>query len=156
MRTAGYAAWGVAEYFLYDPPSECQSAPLRGLSLAGGAYREMSECALPNGARGYLSDALGLGLWMNELEGRAELRMYDPATGTNLRSRWPSPARMRADRAEAEVARARAAAARQRADAEVARDQAEARVRELEAQLRAKREARAVEPNGVTSSSTDP
>ena len=136
MRTAGYAAWGVAEYFLYDPPSKCQSAPLRGLSLAGGAYREMSERLLPNGEYGYHSDALGLGLWMDDLEGAAELRMYDPVSGTNLRSRWPRLARMRAD---AEAAR---------------RGQAEARVRELEAQLRAKREGRAVEPNGVTFSST--
>ncbi len=95
-----YAAWGVSEYFLYDPWAEYLTPPLRGLSLAGGRYREMRERVLPNGERGLISEALGLCLW---LRGR-ELRLYDPVAGADL----PTPAEQD-DRADAE-AKARAEA----------------------------------------------
>ena len=145
-----YAAWGVSEYFLYDPRVEHLTPPLRGLSLAGGRYREMRERVLPNGERGLVSEALGLHLW---LRGR-ELRLYDPDTGADLltpaeqTARADSEAEARAQaeaRADSEAARADAeakarAAAEARVDAEAkARAAAEARIRELEAQLRRKR-----------------
>ena len=152
-----YAAWGVSEYFLYDPRVEHLTPPLRGLSLAGGRYREMRERVLPNGERGLHSEALGLHLW---LRGR-ELRLYDPDTGADLltpaeqtaradseaearaqaEARADSEARARAEaeaRADSESARADAEA-KARAEAEAARADAEARVRELEAQLRKKK-----------------
>ena len=110
-----YAAWGVAEYFLYDPRAEYLSPPLRGLSLVGDGYREMPERVLPNGARGYHSEALGLHLWLRD----GELRLYDPATGSDLLT--PKEQAARAD-TEAQ-----------------ARARAEARIEELEALLRAKR-----------------
>ena len=142
-----YAAWGVSEYFLYDPRAEHLTPPLRGLSLAGGRYREMPERVLPNGERGLVSEALGLHLW---LRGR-ELRLYDPDAGADLltpaeqTARADSEAEARAQaeaRADSEAARADAeakarAAAEARVDAEAkARAAAEARIRELEAQLR--------------------
>ena len=117
-----YAAWGVEEYFLYDPRAEYLSPPLQGLSLVGHEYREMPERALPNGARGYRSETLGLHLWLRD----GELRLTDPATGADLLT----PAEQ-AGRADTEAARA---------DAEAqARARAEARIQELEARLRAQR-----------------
>ena len=145
-----YAAWGVSEYFLYDPRAEHLTPPLRGLSLAGGRYREMPERVLPNGERGLVSEALGLHLW---LRGR-ELRLYDPATGADLLTPAEQTARADSEAARADSeARARAQAearadseAKARAEAEArvdseakARAAAEARIRELEAQLRRKR-----------------
>ena len=110
-----YAAWGVEEYFLYDPRAEYLSPPLQGLSLSGDAYRELPERVLPNGARGYRGEALGLHLWLRD----GELRLTDPATGEDLLT--PAEQAARADR-EAQ-----------------ARARAEARVEELEALLRAQR-----------------
>ena len=135
-----YAAWGVSEYFLYDPRVEHLTPPLRGLSLAGGRYREMRERVLPNGERGLVSEALGLHLW---LRGR-ELRLYDPDTGADLLTPAEQTARAEAESARADSeARARAQAEARadgeaaRADSEAARaDAAEARSRELEARLR--------------------
>ena len=90
-----YAVWGVAEYFLYDPRAEYLSPPLQGLSLAGDGYREMPERVLPNGARGYRSEALGLDLWLRD----GELRLHDPSTGADL----PTPAEDRRGRLAAEA-----------------------------------------------------
>ena len=159
-----YAAWGVSEYFLYDPRAEYLTPPLRGLSLAGGRYREMRERVLPNGEGGLHSEALGLHLWLRD----RELRLYDPEAGADLLT--PAEQDDRADseaaradteaaRADAAVAQVRAEAARAdseagaraeaearvdseakaRAEAEAARADAEARIRELEAQLRKKK-----------------
>ena len=121
-----YARWGVAEYFLYDPRAEYLDPPLRGLELAGRRYRRMRERALPNGARGHYSEALGLWLWLRD----GELRLHDPTTGADLLT----PAEQVA-RADMEAARADAATARAETEA-AARARAEARIRELEARLR--------------------
>ena len=128
-----YAQWGVAEYFLYDPRAEYLDPPLRGLSLAGRRYRRMPERALPNGARGHFSAALGLWLWLRD----GELRLYDPATGADLLTPAEQVARAdaEANRADAATARAKTEAARAETEA-AARARAEARVRELEARLR--------------------
>ncbi len=131
-----YAAWGVEEYFLYDPRAEYLSPPLQGLSLVGHEYREMPERVLPNGVRGYRSEALGVDLWLRD----GELRLYDPATGADLLT--PAEQAARADseaaRADTEAARADSEAARAASEAQ-ARARDEARIRELEALLRAQR-----------------
>ncbi len=139
-------------YYVPEKPRVHLTPPLRGLSLAGGRYREMRERVLPNGERGLVSEALGLHLW---LRGR-ELRLYDPATGADLLT--PAEQTARADseaaRADSEAARAdseararaeaeaRADTESDRADAEAkARAEAEARV-DSEAKARAEAEAR--------------
>ena len=68
-----YAAWGVDEYFLYDPRGEYLAPPLVGLSLRQGRYRSMSPVRLRNGEHGYRSDTLGLHLWLKGV-GVAALR----------------------------------------------------------------------------------
>ena len=75
-----YAAWGVGEYFLYDPRGEYLTPALRGLSLQEGSYKALSEGHLPNGERGYFSEALGLHLWLRE----GVLRLHDPVSGDDL------------------------------------------------------------------------
>ena len=105
-----YAQWGVGEYFLYDPRGEWLSPALQGLALAGRRYRRMDEVVLPNGERGLRSEALGICLWLRG----AELRLFHPASGRDLRT----PEEEGAER-EAEAAA--------RAAAEVRADVAEAR-----------------------------
>ena len=75
-----YAAWGVAEYFLYDPRVEYLEPPLQGLALREGAYRPMPPTRLPNGHDGYPSESLGMHLWLRE----SELRLFDPVNGRGL------------------------------------------------------------------------
>ena len=75
-----YGEWGVAEYFQYDPRGEYLFPPLQGLRLVGAGYRDMAERVLPNGARGFHSETLGLHLWLRN----GELRMYDPEAGGEL------------------------------------------------------------------------
>ncbi len=118
-----YAAWGVSEYFLYDPRAEYLTPPLRGLSLVGGRYREMRQGVLPNGERGLVSEALGLCLWLRD----GELWLYDPVARAELLT----PAEDHWGRLAAEA----------RADSESrARAQAEARA-DAEAKARAEAEA---------------
>ena len=89
-----YARWGVEEYFLYDPRGEYVNPPLQGFRQSGGAYRAMATDILPNGKPGFLSEALGLGLWLDG----AVLRIYDPGTNRNLST--PKEAEARAAAAE--------------------------------------------------------
>ncbi|MDE0419739.1 MAG: Uma2 family endonuclease [Gammaproteobacteria bacterium] len=117
-KKARYARWGVEEYFLYDPRAEYVKPPLQGFRLSRGAYRAIATEILPNGKPGFLSDALGLGLWLDG----AVLRIYDPGTSQNLST-------PREAEAKAAAAEARAAAAEARAVA------AETRQRRLEAEL---------------------
>ena len=77
-----YAAWGVAEYFLYDPRAEYLEPPLQALALREGAYRQMPTARLPNGQDGYPSESLGLHLWLRE----SELRLFDPVVGRDLQT----------------------------------------------------------------------
>ncbi len=110
-----YAAWGVDEYFLYDPRGEYLTPPLQGLALRAGAYRPLPRSRLPNGERGYRSAALGVHLWLKG----SELRLFDPATGRDLLTYAETTARV-----EEETA---------------ARIRAEARITELEARIREQR-----------------
>jgi Uma2 family endonuclease len=104
MRTKRkrYAAWGVDEYFLYDPRAEYLSPPLQGFALREGAYVPMAMTRFPNGRRGYASVMLGIHL---SLRG-SELRLFDPATGRDLRTYEESERAV--EEAEAEVTELRA------------------------------------------------
>lgn len=84
MRTKRqrYAAWGVQEYFLYDPRSEYLAPPFQGLALRQGVYQSMQLTRLPNGRRGYLSQVLGIHLYLKG----SELRLFDPVAGRDLRT----------------------------------------------------------------------
>ena len=112
-----YAQWGVGEYFLYDPRGEWLSPALQGLALAGRRYRRMDEALLPNGERGLRSDALGICLWLRG----AELRLFDPASGRDLRTPEEEGAEREAEAAARATAEARADAAEARAGAAEAR-----------------------------------
>ena len=125
-----YAQWGVGEYFLYDPRGEWLSPALQGLALAGRRYRRMDEVLLPNGERGLRSDALGICLWLRG----AELRLFDPASGRDLRTPEEEGAEREAEAAARAAAEARAGAAEARAGAAEARaGAAEARAGAAEA-----------------------
>ena len=106
-----YAQWGVREYFLYDPRGEWLSPALQGLALAGRRFRRMDEVLLPNGERGLRSDVLGIGLWLRG----AELRLFDPASGRDLRTPEEEGAEREAQQAARAAAEARADAAEARA-----------------------------------------
>ncbi len=104
MRTKRerYAAWGVEEYFLYDPRAEYLSPPFQGLALREGVYQSMPLETFPNGRHGYLSQVLGIHLCLKG----SELRLFDPATGRDLRTY--EEAERAAQEAEREVAELRA------------------------------------------------
>ena len=112
-----YAQWGVGEYFLYDPRGEWLSPALQGLALAGRRYRRMDEVVLPNGERGLRSEALGICLWLRG----AELRLFDPASGRDLRTPEEEGAEREAEAAARAVAEVRADVAEARAGAAEAR-----------------------------------
>ena len=116
-----YRRLRVAEYWQYDPTGDYLAPPLRGMTLAAGAYVALPERRLPDGALSVRSEALGLevraGAW--------GLRFHDAATGRNVMTL-----------AETDEARERAERGWRRE--QEARRAAEARVAELEALLRAK------------------
>ena len=114
-----YAAWGVAEYFLYDPRAEYLEPPLQGLALREGAYRPMPPARLPNGRDGYPSESLGLHLRLRE----SELRLFDPVIGRDLET-------------NRETRRARDAAEVRAAELEVRAAEAESENAELRAHIR--------------------
>lgn len=81
----------VKEYYIYDPYQEITPSFI-GYQLVNGEYREIAfvEDRLPSTV---------LGLELGEHEG--DLRLYDPAT-----HQWLQPPEERAERAEAELAKA--------------------------------------------------
>ena len=135
-----YAAWGVAEYFLYDPRAEYLDPPLQGLALREGAYRPMTTVRLPNGQDGYPSESLGLHLWLRE----SELRLFDPVTGRDLqtnretrRALEETDSRLREQTSARDAAEVRAAESEVRAaESEVRATEAESENAELRAQIR--------------------
>ena len=53
--------------FRHSPDrSEYVKPPLQGFQLEGRAYRAMTTGILGNGKRGFASEALGLGLWLDD------------------------------------------------------------------------------------------
>ena len=106
-----YAAFGILEYWRFDPTGEHHGAPLAGDRLEGGRYvpipiDELNEDVL----QGY---SAALNLYLRWEAGR--LGWHDPATGEHIPTY--ESLRARADRERA------------------ARIQAEARIRELENEL---------------------
>lgn len=78
-----YASLGVAEYFLYDPPTGRRDARILGLRLHAGDYEDMPYEELPNGRSGVRSDSTGLVAYV-DVEG--QLKWFDPVAGQDLRS----------------------------------------------------------------------
>lgn len=78
-----YASLGVAEYFLYDPPTSRRDARILGLRLRAGEYEDMPYEELPNGRSGVRSKSTGLVAYV-DVEG--QLRWFDPGSGQDLRS----------------------------------------------------------------------
>ncbi|MCY3621348.1 MAG: Uma2 family endonuclease [Gammaproteobacteria bacterium] len=78
-----YASLGVAEYFLYDPPTRTRDARILGLRLRVGEYEDIPDEELPNGNSGVRSDSTGLVAYV-DVEG--QLKWFDPASGQDLRS----------------------------------------------------------------------
>ena len=122
-----YASLGVAEYFLYDPPTRRRDARVLGLRLRSGRYEELACDDLPNGTLGVRSETTGLVAYANR---DGELRWFDPVAGEDL----VSYDEVHAQRRLAE--RQRREAERQRREVENERDAANARIAELEARLR--------------------
>ena len=129
-----YERYGIQEYWRSDPSGgQYHDAPLAGDRLVNGRYEPIAiERVGENEYRGY-SETLGLYLCWED----GELRFYDPASRSYLRTHEEDAAR--ADTAETQAAfeAARAETAETRAALEAARaDTAETRVAELEAELR--------------------
>jgi Uma2 family endonuclease len=101
-----YAGWHVKEYFLFDPPGELFSGPLRGFRLEGSDYVPMMGARLR-------SEVLELDLVIEQ----GRLRLYDPKTGQRL----PTHEESEAGRRAAEAKASQEAAARQAAEAKLAR-----------------------------------
>ena len=78
-----YASLGVAEYFLYDPPTPRRDARILGLRLHAGEYEDMPYAELPDGSSGVRSDTTGLVAYVNV---GGKLRWFDPVSGQDLRS----------------------------------------------------------------------
>ena len=90
----------VKEYYIYDPYGDITPSFI-GYQLVGGEYQEIA----------FMEDRLQsavLGLELGEYEG--ELRLYNPTT-----QQWMQPPEERAERAEAELAKALAELERLRA-----------------------------------------
>ena len=145
-KRAGYAAYGVSEYWRFDPTDGRRyDAGLAGDRLVEGAYMPIElEYYGANNKRGY-SEALGLYVCWEE----GELRLYDPARESYLLTHEEDAARAdaeaRARRVEARARRVEAARA-DRADARAAA--AEARAAEAAAVIRELRERLAREGGG--------
>jgi vacuolar-type H+-ATPase subunit I/STV1 len=78
-----YAGLGVQEYFQYDPTGQYLQPALRGYRLnKQGHYQELSGCWLEAGILSLSSATLGLEL---HLIGE-RLRLFNPRSGTYLRS----------------------------------------------------------------------
>ena len=107
-----YALLGVREYFQYDPTGDYLEPPLQGLRLTGRNYDNLPIETLRDGVLSIHSQVLGLDVRLDTA--RDELRLYDPAT----RSQLPTYA-------EARNLVDRETAARREAEAEIARLRAE-------------------------------
>ena len=115
-----YARLGVREYWQYDPAGEHLPARLQGEELTSSGYVRQPVATASDGTLMLRSRTLGLAV--RAAPGR-EMRFWDPATGSDLRSHD--------EEAEARLAEAEARLAAERRAAD-----AETRVAELETLLR--------------------
>ena len=77
----GYAAYGVPEYWRFDPTGGAyHQAALAGDHLLGGGYRSIAIARHPDGGYRGHSSVLGLDLCWEQ----GQLRWYDPAKGGYL------------------------------------------------------------------------
>ena len=78
-----YAAWGIPEYWRYDPSVGLyHGAPLAGDRLAGSGYQPVHIVEVDAAHHWGHSEVLGLDLcWEEDL-----LRFYDPTAGRYLRT----------------------------------------------------------------------
>ena len=129
-----YASLGVAEYFLYDPPTRSRSPRILGLRLCAGEYRDMPYEQLPNGNLGVRSEATGLVAYVN---GDGDLRWFDPVADEDLHG-YVEKANLhqKEKKRHQEEKKLRQEEQKRRQEAERQRDQANARVAELEGKLR--------------------
>ena len=125
-KRVGYAAYGVQEYWRFDPTDGRRyDAGLAGDRLAGGEYEpiELEHYGIRN-KRGY-SEVLGLYVCWEE----GELRLYDPVSESYLLTHEEEAAARRAEAARADAEAAARAEAEARADREAPRADAEAEAR---------------------------
>lgn len=115
-----YAAWGIPEYWRYDPSGSLyHGVPLAGDRLTGDVYQPVPIVEVDAAHHRGHSDVLGLDLcWEEDL-----LRFYDPAAGRYLRTFHDAD-------------NDRIAAERERDVERQAWLAAEERLRELEAEIR--------------------
>jgi Uma2 family endonuclease len=121
-----YSLMKVREYFQYDPTRDYLQPPLQGLRLAGRGYEPLPPKTLPDGALAIYSEVLGLELRL--LAENGELRLFDPAAQSLLRSHAEAEAYAVEQAAARRLAESRAdqeAAARRAAEEEAARLRAE-------------------------------
>lgn len=136
-KRAGYAAYGVGEYWRFDPTDGRRyDAGLAGDRLVGGAYEPIELEHYGNGNKRGYSKALGLYVcWEGE-----KLRLYDPVSDGYLRTHAESAARRRHLEDYADALEGYADALR---DVDKARVDAKASARRAEATRVAYAEARA-------------
>jgi Uma2 family endonuclease len=108
IKRAVYAMLGVQEYFLYDPLGEYLRPSLQGYWLQEEEYQRL----LPGAEGGFVSQALGLELWIEN----ARLRVFNLDTGERLLT--PAEALVARRVAAAEIKQMRAEIARLRGKAE--------------------------------------
>ena len=132
-KRAGYAEYGVQEYWRFDPSGgEYHRQSLAGDRLIEGSYRPIPIEQLAPGILHGRSEALGLDVCWD----RGRLRWWDPRSEDYLETHEQTAnARIAEREARAAAENARIAEREARAAAEERAAAAHARVRELEAEL---------------------
>ncbi len=139
-KPQGYASFGVAEYWRFDPTGgDYYPAPLAGDRLVGGEYQPISIVKVDEERYWGHSDTLNLDLCWEH----GQLRWYDPASQRYIANYHDQADARAAAEAQLSVTEAQLGATEAELDNErQARLAAEARVRELEKDLGSPSEGR--------------